>query len=42
MEGARLELNAAVIANAVKQTMTSNSLDCRAALAVTGTLFIKN
>jgi hypothetical protein len=29
----------AVIANEVRQSTTSNRMDCRAALAVTGTLF---
>ena len=35
-----LSMNRCVIANEVKQSMTSDCMDCRAALAVTGTLFI--
>ena len=35
-----LSMNRCVIANEVKQSMTSDCMDCRAALAVTGTLFM--
>ena len=34
-----LSMNRFVIANKVKQSMTPDCMDCRATLAVTGTLF---